>query len=419
MKKLVSVLILLQLISLASAVDIQLTKESYSPNEILQAEIYGNFIDGIELENIHFYRERNVPVIYDILEMGGKYLLYALLPSKEGNYTLKIKDTRYGTDTGTSTADIVKKFKIQTSNETALTINPGFLITREDFYIEVKANKNTNIDVEFLEQKQTIPLIQNKAKKIYFSIEGLENYTEADIKVGNYLIPVFIYPKSLQVVVTKETNKFRFNPLEIEATILEDESYSFQVSLLNLGRKNISNIEFYSNVSDDLDIRITPDFIPELGAGKEEVIDLVFTPKKDKIFSGDIFADSENMSAKLRIDIEATENKSEIGYEGPVYVETGTCAEIGGKMCPIEEKCDIPLELATDGYCCKGECIIREEDSSTWIYGVIIIVAVLAGIILFSFYMKKKQKPTNPLRQREKNYEQRMSGEVRGSLTRT
>ena len=82
------------LISLASAVEIKLTKEVYAPSETLQAEIYGNFPDGIKLENIYFYRERNIPVDYDILKTQDKYLLYALLPHTEGNYTLKIKNTR-------------------------------------------------------------------------------------------------------------------------------------------------------------------------------------------------------------------------------------------------------------------------------------------------------------------------------------
>jgi hypothetical protein len=164
MKKLVVLLLVIHLISIVSAVEITLSKEIYAPEETLQAEIYGNFIEGLELENIYFYRERNIPVIYDILKLKDKYLLYALLPQKEGNYTLKIKDTRHETDTGVSTSDILKEFQIQTTNETVLTINPGFVIAKDDFYIEVKASKNTDIEAELeaTGEKQLLSLIQDR-----------------------------------------------------------------------------------------------------------------------------------------------------------------------------------------------------------------------------------------------------------------
>ena len=422
MKKLVLISILIiSLLSLASAVEIRLTKEIYSPNELLQAEIYGNFIDGIELKNIYFYRERNIPVIYDISKSEGKYLLYALLPSKEGNYTLKIKNTRYETDTGTSTEDIIKEFKVQTGNETTLTINPGFLITREDFHIQVEASENIEVEVEFLEEKQTISLTQNKEEKIYFSIEGVENYTETNIKINDYLIPVFIFPKNTQIVVTSETSKFRFNPLEIDATILEDESYFFQVSIVNFGRNNINIIKLSSNLSDKLNIEIVPDFISEIEAGKEKFVNLTLSPEKDGTFLGTIFADSENLSAELEVNIEVTLNKSDVGYEWPAFTGDGTCAEAEGRVCPVEEKCSVPLELATDGYCCKGECIARDTGSGSWVYGVVIIIVVILGVLVLALFMRKKQrKSINILKQRQENYEKRMKGEeVRGKLART
>ena len=63
----------------AEDVEIQLSKDIYEPKETLQAEIYANFLDPLELENIYFYRDRSIPVIYDILKLSDKYLLYALL----------------------------------------------------------------------------------------------------------------------------------------------------------------------------------------------------------------------------------------------------------------------------------------------------------------------------------------------------
>lgn len=131
MKKVAVLFLFLMLFSLASAAEIRLSKETYSPGETLQAEIYGNFIDGISLENIYFYRERNLPLIYDILKLKDKYLLYALLPSTEGNYSIKIKE-RYETESGISN-EISKNFEIRKSNFTSFSINPGFVVARSDF----------------------------------------------------------------------------------------------------------------------------------------------------------------------------------------------------------------------------------------------------------------------------------------------
>lgn len=433
MKKLVLitvfVVVLLVLIILtAEAVEIKLSKEIYAPAETLQAEIYGNFLDGIKLENIYFYRERNIPIDYDILKTQDKHLLYALLPHTEGNYTLKIRNTRYETETGISYSDIIKEFTIKATNETSLSINPGFVVARDDFYIEVKSNKNIEIEAEFLEQKQSISLSEGKEKKIYFSISEIKNYTEANVKIKDCNIPVFVFPEKSEGI--EETPKFRFNPGKIEFTILKKESYFFKVSLINFGNKNISDIKLSSNISDSgLNVELAPNSISKLEPGEREFINLTLSSEKKGNFSGSIFAVSENLSAELKLDIEVTENKSEINYtsssSSPGYTEEKGCEEIGGKFCKEEGTCSVPLELTSDSYghkgCCKGECK-AEKKSSTWIYGLIIIIVVIAGLIFFAFYMKKKQKKAiDILKEREKKYKERMAGqgeEVRGSLTK-
>ncbi len=410
----VFIMLILLALPLISAVDIKLSKETYSPGETLQAEIYGNFIEPLHLENVYFYRERNIPVVYDILKTKDKYLLYALLPLKEGNYTLKLRNVRYETDTGVSYEDIIKKFKIQKGNETILTINPGFIVARGDFYVTVKSNQNTEVEAEFeaTGEKQTLSIFEGKEKKVYFSIKDIENYTETKIKIGNYIIPVFIFPKKEDI---NETQRFRFNPLEISAKILKEESYFFEVSLINFGDKDIENIEFFSNFS-NFSIEIEPSAISQLKAGEKETINLTLSSKEEGKFLGYILAVSQNTTAELKINISVIENKSEINYSGPSYIEKN-CSEIG-QICNLTEKCDMPLIFTEEGYCCPGKCISEKKESKRWIYGVIIIIVVIVGLIALSFYAKKK-KSVDILKEREERYKERMTGgEVRGKLTR-
>jgi len=404
------------LISLASAVEIKLSKEEYAPSETLQAEILGNFIDIIKPENIYFYRERNVPVIYDILKLKDKYLLYALLPYKEGNYTIKIKNTRYETGAGASEAEIVKEFSIKATNETSLSINPGFIFTKEDFYIEVKANKNTKIDVEFLGDKQSISLVENKEEKVYFSTAEIKNYTETTIKIKDYNIPAFIFSNKTQII---ETGKFRFSPAELKATILKGEKYFFSFELINLGRKNITNIRLFSNASKDLTLAIAPESIPILEAGEKETVNLTIVSEKIKNFSAQVFASSENLSATFDIGVEITKNKSKVNSS--IISREGNCSSLGGKICKAEETCEGTSVPSEDGSCCIGECKVEEDSSSSWLYGLIIIIVIIAGLILFSFYMKKRQgKTRDVLKERQNKFEERMEGEeVHRSLAKT
>jgi len=417
MKKLVLILLFLLLMNLASAVEIKLSKEIYAPEETLQAEIYGNFIDGLDVDNIFFYRERNIPVDYDLLKTEEKYFLYAILPPKQGNYTIKIKNTRYETDTGVSTEEIIKEFQIQQTNETVLTINPGFIVARDDFYIKITTNKNAEIEAEFLGEKQSVSLIQGREKKIYFSVSEIKNYTESNIKIKDYDIPVFIFPERSDVII-KETGKFRFSPLEINAVILEDDIYFFKVLLMNLKDTNIKDIIFSSNASEDLNIEIIPSSFSELAAGEKKSINLTLAPEKKGIFYGTILASSGTLSAELKLNIESTENKSKISYEGPGYEES--CSDLGGSICTLTERCDGTSIFTEDGYCCQGNCIAEKEKKSNWIYGLIIIIAVIGGLILLAVYTKKKQKKSvDILKQKESSYQERMSGEVSGELSRT
>lgn len=423
MKRGLFILSLLLIASLVSSAEIRLSKEVYHPEETLQAEIYGNFLESIKVENIHFYRERNIPLEYDILKLPDKYLLYALLPYREGNYTLKIEDVGYQEENIITDKEIVKTFKIEKGNESYLSIDPGFVVAREDFYIQAESKENKQITAEFLQESQVIDLIGWKKKKIYFSISGITNYTEAEIKISGYSIPVFIFPNKSEV--EEEFTNFRFNPLEIKTTILRKQKYSFTVALINFGLRNVTNIEMKAN-SSHLSILINPDSILNLGAKSKEFINLSVSSEEEGSFSGKITAESSNYTTELELYIKVTDNQSEmvIDYNDSTgYIGEESCEESGGEKCLEDEKCSMEQVWRSDGLCCLGTCEKVEEDSgSSWIYGVILIVALILGLIGFSIYMKKKQgKPVNMLKKKEEVFQQRMSPsrEIRGGLTNT
>ena len=293
-------------------------------------------------------------------------------------------------------------------------------MAKEDFYIQVKANRNTNINTEFLEEMQNYSLLENQEKKIQFSIEDVENYTETKIKLDGYEIPVFIFPENSNDGIT-ETNKFRFNPLELSAVILKGDSYFFEISLVNLGRKKIENISISPNASKELNINLAPSSISVLEPGKGELINLTLSSDKVGNFSGSISAVSENFSASLELKIDITQNISEVNISS-AYAGEESCEDISGEVCSAAQRCDGTSVFTTEGYCCKGKCTEKKASSSTWVYGVVIIAIIAIALFFLSKFMKKKQgKGKDVLKERQKEYTERMSGEekeVRGSLAR-
>ncbi len=423
MKKGLVVLLLLLIVPLASAVEVKLSKEVYEPGETLQAEIYGNFLEPLKVEKVHFYRERNLPLEYDVLKLSDKYLLYAILPYKEGNYTLTIEDVKYEYENSVSDAPVVSEFKINDSGGFYLKINPGFVVAREDFYIGVESEESKEVVAGFLGDSKTIDLVAGREEKVYFSVSNVTSYTEANVSLGDYSVPVFVFPNKSDAV---ESPKFRFNPLELSAAIIKGQKHTFTIALINFGLENISDVELTS--SSELSIELSPSSISSIGSKSIRYVNLTVSSGEEGSFDGSISATSSNLTTTIPISIYVTENQSEIilgNNTSPGYVDEGGCEESGGHICGNDEECDGVLVPKTDGLCCLGVCVEESSDSDySWVYGLILIVALIGGLVGFSYYMKKKQnKKQDPLKKREESFNQRISAppstEVKGGLSKS
>lgn len=152
MKKVLLVILLLTL-PLFSAVEFDM-KTNFSQGETLMARVSGNFLESVFKENIFFYRGHvKIPVEYDIAKIDEEYYIYALLEGKSpDNYSVALEDVKYTKGTEVVEEDIIKNFTI--TNETAdFSINPGFIITSENFSIEVQNLKDYQITIKIDENR--------------------------------------------------------------------------------------------------------------------------------------------------------------------------------------------------------------------------------------------------------------------------
>jgi len=191
------VLIFLITIQIISAVDISLSKENYQPQETLQAEITGNFPEGLELENIFLYKQgtpRPMPVIYDLKQYQGIYYLYMILPNQEGNFSVQIENTKY-IETGASKTDtIIKEFIVQQTNEPAISINPGFVSATQNFLVKtagIYVGQDVNAELQASAESYGFFLPDGVKEELEFSIKDLESQ-KTNLKINDYNIPVFI-----------------------------------------------------------------------------------------------------------------------------------------------------------------------------------------------------------------------------------
>lgn len=421
-KKLMFLIILLVLIlsPFISALEIKLSKDSYQPGETLQAEIAGNFV-SLKNENILIYKEgipRSNPVISDLVYQDGTYYFYAILPKQEGNFSLRIQESDYFVDEEINSKDIVKNFTIQKTNQSVLSINPGFVFTDKDFFINLKSlesNQNVYLNLEASQESKNVTLIEGIETPLEFSISNLEPM-KTYLLINNYKIPVFITKEGNKTSITEYTDMV-FYPSEISGTLLAGNSYYYEIKIFNTGEKNLTNIKLFN----DLDLDLSLETISSLKTKSYVKINFTITPEKTiEILSGKISAVLDNKNITLPISFKITEKSSDVNLTTGSQID---CNDIGRQCKENEEVCNGVIRESKQGQCCLGNCVTLTQASSNGLYiGIGIFLAVV--IILFYLYKRiiKKQKPKTTeefLRERTDEYRERLRGrEVNKKLDR-
>ena len=337
MKKELLFILILSLIILPfiSAVEIKLIKDSYQPLETLQAEISGNFINSLTIENLGLYKEgtpRIMPSISGITQQGDTYYFYAILPNQEANFSIRIEDAKY-TEAGVEkTTSIIKNFTIIKSNTSVLQINPGFVSTTNDFSIKIKSlYQKQDITASFEEQTQSFSLNEDSEKTLVFFVKNITGKQE--LTINNYKIPVFIISKI----------------------------------------QNISEI-----------------YIPD---------------------NSNVPNNQSNNETKISIINLTTEE-----------IKSLNCNDIG-EICLDTQECDGTIKPSLDsGSCCVGTCKEKSTSSYSWVWAILIILAILGAIFFFYSKGKKRLKPKSTdefLEESDKRFKNRMENrgeEVSGKL---
>lgn len=417
MKKLFLIAFIIFLsLSLVSAVEFNL-KENFQIGETIITKLSGNFLTAVTRDNIFFYREHvRIPVDWGMAKINDEYYIYALLSGKsQGNYSISIENVRYVKGSEVIEDKIVRNFTI--TGETAdFSLNPGAVVSGEDFFIKVQNLKDKQIIVnvkiqssnssardilvssgEASAKEMPISVKSGEIKRIYFKLgNGNPSFQFVELKTENltYELPVYISTAS-----SESEAEFRLEPSELISSIPTNSITRRTIYLYNTGEREIKNISF--SLSDEIKpfVNISDSHIDKIDAKSNYPLELSFFSPGEIEVSGTLKANIDGeVMLYSQISLKFLSNYVPIINDSE-QSSVKTCAELNGKICSSNEKCSQQTIYAKDNVCCPGTCESTGKKSPVGIIiAIAIFVVIIGGLIWFKKKYKKTKKPIDLLK---------------------
>jgi len=402
-KSRIILLILLLIFPIISAVEFDM-KTNFSQGETLMAKVSGYFLEPILKEDIFFYRGHvRISVDPYVAEIDDEFYIYAkLLDKAPNNYSIAIKNLKYMKGSQISEEDLVKNFSI-TEDIADFSIDPGFIVTEDDFFIEVQNLQDYKISMEikniseeyFIYQESLITLKSGEIKKIDFKLKNVTQPTLSIIGLSTenlkYEIPVYISAGIIEQ--EKRQRGFKFEPSELNISLSTNSNTTRIIYLYNTGEETLENISLSISNSLKPYLSLSIKEIGELEENSSIKIELYLFSRKEKSIEGQIKAQtSQDFYTYSAIFLNFLKDYVPLDNETRI---TKTCSEFGGQICNETAECDGESVYTKDGVCCLGSCKEIEKSSAGKIIGWVIVIAV-AGFLIW-FFKKKYRKAKKPI----------------------
>lgn len=410
MKKSAIFVLILLLLPVISAVEFNM-KTNLSQGETLMAKVSGYFLEPILKEDIFLYRRhlRSSMNRY-VVKINDEFYIYAQLLEKiPDNYSIIIKNSRYMKGSQISEEEIVKNFSM-TESIADFSIDPGFIVTKDDFFIEVQNLQDYKIDIDiknipeeyFIYQESSINLRSGEIKKINFELKNITQPVSEIIELSTenlkYEIPVYIFAEEIEIEPEEKQRDFKFEPLELKISLSTNLNATRVIYLYNIGEETLEDILLSISESLQPYLSLSIDEIEELEESSNIKIELYLFSEEEKTVEGQIEANvSENLSVQATIFLNFSEEYVPLDEENEtvplddedeVYI-TKTCSEWNGIICGTDEECEGTIEQTKDDNCCLGTCKKIKKSSTGKIIGWSMLVLIILFLIWF---FKKKYK---------------------------
>ena len=369
MKKIFLFLVLsIFLFSFVSAIDIEM-KESYKLGETALVKISGNFIEGIEKDDVKFYRGNSKAssfTDYEVFEINEDYYIYFVVAFEKpaDNYSINITGARYMVGPVESDEMISQEFEVL-DLMADFYLSPGAGISSEDFNIEVQnlkeGKQNITVESESYEFKSgeiktfVFPITKNETKFISFSSVN-----------QTYSFPL----KTVYYNYSEGENETDEETNSSEGIVVNETSEEESEVIVNETIEEGENSIWDEEVPDSEDVKVTDEDTGETKTCSELGGTVCFTEIKNCI--GKSF-EAGNVTCCV----------GECKYKN--------CSELGGKSCEPNQKCEGKVIDAEDKSCCIGTCVLDKNKDNKKLIGWLIIIAL---VLFLAWFFGKKYRGT-------------------------
>lgn len=396
-----------------SAVSVEM-KGDFSQGETLIAKFSGYFLEPILRENIIFYRNHiRIPMESDVARIGENYFIYAnLLGKGPNNYSLVIRGVRHMDFTEITEEDIVRNFSI-TSNWAGFSVNPGFISSDDDFFIEARNLRDEEIilNIKIIPSgdkttaEDSIMVNPQGIKKVKFPLLAFDNgVNNIELSSGGltYEIPVAAYLQAQEQQEQKEKGEFKLEPSFLNISVSTNSTANRTIYLYNTGQRVLENISVSASNILKPYVNLSVKEIKSLKNGTGMTIRLYVLPfDKEQNLQGHIKAKTGDgtIITYSEISLYFVEGYVPPPEEQQAPPSSLTCSEHKGVICTSDKICVGERITAKNGNCCLGICSSKEpEGQKGRTIGVIILAVIVAALIFFYIKFKKAKKPVNLLK---------------------
>jgi len=392
--------------------------EEIQPGETIFAtvETAGEFTKSILDSDINFYEGRkDVFIEHGVHFYNGKHYLYAY-PTREGNFTIQIKDVLYKESGQLKSMTLEKEFVVlKLANSSILSIKPGVVFTSSEPKLKLTNQGESSLNVT----------VDNKA----FSLNAARSYELLLAPTETFSLLVVSAYKDFQVPVIFLGTNGSQNQTSTKADLRADPSLlSFNLSVGSSSQSILSLYNFGEDNLTDLQSLTTLNFfkisklnnIPPRGILN---LTLTLSPENVGYFSDNFTITYEQGGSKRQLVIPITVYTLPKDIPANNFsVSAETCEGLKGVVCTSNQLCDGEKTFAKDGaYCCLGSCVDNKSASSDsgfgWIIGILILITL--GLVGYYLYTKQKkfapQTPQQTIAKSAENYSKRISGGVQRS----
>ena len=421
MRKEIVFVLFLFFISNCFAQEINFQKEIYSPSETIIGSI-NNVVGELRVDNLQVYEGRR-EVFFEkgLIRVNQTYYFY-VIPTKEGEFSLKVDNLLYNNSGTVSSINLEKKFNISQTNESiGLGVRPGVYEGQKPEVIvtNLKANR-TNITIN----KEIIEFNALESKKLILNVtEGFSLYP-----IGDYSIPTmkFSFLNNASSINTSIENGF-----------IQNNSYSGCIGLrtppfFSIAKNEVFNysIDIQNNCSENL-----TEFLLKSTDTGITFVDNNFTIERDKTVTIN-FSLIEKIAGDYSVNISLIQQNKEMNniqlkvycFENKTTLENFTqtydnptqenCGVLKGNFCADNEQCSTDnrvWDTAAGKMCCLSECINLNAKETNWINIIIAIlglgvIGAVAYLLLKRSHGLKAPKAEDKFKEAEKRYEKNISG---------